>query len=208
MKKLLSLIILTIFFSFKSQCQEKINYANLLEKCFTQNEIKLLNNGCEIFENEILKIYTNENIGISYKEFLEDIQTMQIPLEVFENKKTTEYMNNLKKSELFNKIWEIYKREINTEIVVISNDDNESKPEEEYFQIKRDGKYLNCLIENYENQNLKELLKAIKEVPDINPAILAIALTNEFKEEEFNSNIMRLIIAIDFYYELKLNLMK
>ena len=207
MKKILLLIISIIFLSCKSESQVQINYANLLNDCLTQNDIKILNKGCGLFEKELLKNYNNEKVGLSYKKFLNDFQTMQLPKEMFQNKETTEFLSDLKKSDLFNKIWEKYEENVYEEIEIVTANENENiEPEKDFYQINGDGEYLSCLMTNCENPNLMEFLESIKEIPDISPGILAGALTNELNEKEFDKGIMRLIIAIDFFYELKLNL--
>jgi hypothetical protein len=207
MKKLILLIISIIFFSFKSESQEKINYAEFFENCLTKKEISLLNKGCELFEKELLKNYESGKISDAYKNFLEDFQTMRIPREIFKNKETTEFLQNLKKSDLYKKIWKKYEEESKGEIIITAPIENkEIEVEKDFFEINTEGIYLNCLIEKCENPNLILFLKSIKETPDISPGISAKILTNELNEKEFESGIVRLIVAINFYYELKINL--
>jgi len=207
MKKLTLLIISIIIFSCNSQSQEKTNYADSLGNCLNEKEISLLNRGCDLFEKELLRNYDNENVGSSYKKFLEGFQTMQIPREIFENKETTEFLRSLKKSDLFQKIWKKYEDE-NDEIIAISKPTEKEviKKEKDYFQINEKGIYFNCLEEKSKNLKLKNFLKNLKDTPEISPGISASVLTNQLNEKEFDSGIVRLIIAINFYYELKINL--
>ena len=208
MKKLTLLIITIIFFSCKTEGQEKIKYADFFGNCLNKREINLLNKGCEIFEKELLKNYENEKVGNSYKEFLEGFQTMRIPREMFKNNQTSEFLIELEKSSLYNKIWKKYEEENEEEIIVITAPiENQEKETEKYFyQINENGIYFNCLIEKSENENIKDYLKSIKETPDISPGILASVLANKLNEKELDTGILRLIIAVNFYYELKINL--
>ena len=207
MKKLILLIISIIFFSCKTESQEKINYANFFKSCLNKKEISLSNKGCELFEKELLKNYDSAKISNSYKDFLEGFQTMRIPRKIFANTETTEFLNSLKKSGLFNKIWK-KNEDKNDEINIITApiENEEIKTEKDFFQINENGIYFNCLMDKYQNPNLKKFLKTIKETPDISPGISAHVLTLELNEKEFDSGIVRLIIAINFYYELKINL--
>ena len=207
MKKLTLLIITIIFFSCKTESQEKIYYADFLENCLNKREINLLNKGCEIFEKELLKNYENEKVGSSYKEFLEGFQTMRIPREMFKNNQTSEFLIELEKSNLYNKIWKKNEEEIEEQIIITAPIENQEKEaEKDFYQINENGIYFNCLIEQNENENIKDYLKSIKETPDISPGILASVITNKLNEKEFDTGILRLIIAINFYYELKINL--
>ena len=208
MKKLTLLIITIIFFNCKTESQEKINYADFLGNCLNKREINLLNKSCEIFEKELLKNYENGKIGNSYKEFLEGFQTMRIPRKMFQNNQTSEFLIELEKSSLYNKIWKKYEEENEEEIIVITApiENQEKETEKDFYQINENGIYFNCLIEKSENENVKDYLKAIKETPDISPGILASVLTNKLNEKEFDTGILRLIIAVNFYYELKINL--
>jgi hypothetical protein len=208
MKKLTLLIITIIFFSCKTEGQEKIKYADFFGNCLNTREINLLNKGCEIFEKELLKNYENRKIGNSYKEFLEGVQTMRIPRKIFQNNQTSEFLIELEKSNLYNKIWKKYEEENEEEIIIITApiENQEKKTEKDFYQINENGIYFNCLIEKSENENIKDYLKTIKETPDISPGILVSVLTNKLNEKEFDTGILRLIIAVNFYYELKINL--
>jgi hypothetical protein len=207
MKKLTLLIISIIFFSCKPESQERINYANFFENCLTKKEINLLNKGCKLFEKELFKNYESEKISNNYKNFLEDIQTMRIQRKIFENKETTEFLKNLKKSGLYKKIWRKYKEEDEEVIIITAPMENQEKEaEKDFYQINENGIYFNCLIEQSENENIKAYLKIIKETPNVSPGILASVITNKLNEKEFDTGILRLIIAVNFYYELKINL--
>ena len=65
----------------------------------------------------MLKNYENEKVGNSYKEFLEGFQTMRIPREMFKNNQTSEFLIELEKSSLYNKIWKKYEEENEEEII-------------------------------------------------------------------------------------------
>ena len=142
----------------------------------TKKEIKLLNKGCEIFEEQILKIYERNNIGNSYKEYVESFK--EHPRKIPESKKVNDYLIELKKSELYNKIW-------------TKNQLNEN--------------FLNCLIEKSQKPKVKELLNRYKEIIDISLMVVSEGLNKSLTEKEFDSKTMKIFIGIEFYYGLKIN---
>lgn len=213
MKKILPLIITMLLISCKSESQELIDYGNIINDCLTQKEIKLLNKGCALFEKELLNCYDENNLIESYKAFLEGVQSINFPPEMFnKNSETTDFLNNLKEQDLFSEIWEKYddnSMSVDDEIVVIEIETNiirNEEPEMDFFKIKSDGKYLNCLIKNCHSLKLKEILESVKEFPDLSPGVFAEALINEIDNNKLNSEGLRLIVAINFYYEFKLHL--
>jgi hypothetical protein len=145
----------------------------------TENEIKLLNKGCELFEKEILEINGKNNAGNSYKKYVESFK--EYPRKISKSKKVNEYLIELKKSELYNKIW-------------TENQLNEI--------------FLDCLIEKSQKPKVKELLNGYKEIIDIALMVVSEGLTNSLSEKEFESQIMKIFITIEFYYGLKINNIK
>jgi hypothetical protein len=175
MKKLILLIITITFFNCKTERKSEIDYADSLTNCLTKNEIRILNKGCEIFEKQILENFDNKNIGSSYKKFVESFK--KHPREIPENKIANEYLIELKKSELFNKIWS-------------ENQMNEM--------------FLECLVEKSQKPKVKEVLNEYKEVIGISLQVVS-GLSNYLNEKEFESRIIKIFIAIEFYYGLKIN---
>ena len=176
MKKLTLLIITIIFFNCKTENQSQVDYADSLSNCLTKNEIKLLNKGCELFEKEILKINEKNNVGNSYKEYVESFK--EYPRKISESKNVNEYLIELKKSELYNKIW-------------TENQLNEN--------------FLDCLIEKSQKPKVKELLNGYKEIIDIALMVVSEGLNKSLTEKEFDSKTMKIFIGIEFYYGLKIN---
>lgn len=176
MKKLTLLIITIIFFNCKSENKSQVDYANSLSNCLTKKEIKLLNKGCEIFEEEILKINERNNIGNSYKEYVESFK--EHPRKIPESKKVNDYLIELKKYNLFNKIW------------------NQSSLNENF---------LDCLVEKSQKPKVKELLNGYKEIIDISLQVVSKGLNSSLTEKEFDSKTMKIFIGIEFYYGLKIN---
>jgi hypothetical protein len=176
MKKLTLLIITILFFNCKTENKSQVDYANSLSNCLTKKEIKLMNKGCEIFEEEILKINERNNIGNSYKEYVESFK--EHPRKIPESKKVNDYLIELKKSNLFNKIW------------------NQSSLKENF---------LDCLVEKSEKPKVKELLNGYKEIIDISLQVVSESLNSSLTEKEFDSKTMKIFIGIEFYYGLKIN---
>jgi hypothetical protein len=176
MKKLTLLIITIIFFNCKTENKSQVDYANSLSNCLTKNEIKLLNKGLELFEKEILKISEKNNVGNSYKEYVESFK--EYPRKISESKNVNEYLIVLKKSELYNKIWS-------------ENQLNEN--------------FLDCLIEKSQKPKVKEFLNGYKEIIDIALMVVSEGLNKGLTEKEFDSKTMKIFIGIEFYYGLKIN---
>ncbi|QTE23201.1 hypothetical protein [Polaribacter cellanae] len=195
MKKRTLLIISIIFFSCKSENQSPIDYTILLDNCLTQNEIKLLNTGSEIFERKIVETSNRKNIGSFYKKYVE-LFLKEYPSEIIENKEENDYLIKLKKSELFNKIWSQFQ---------LNKIDNHQK---KYFELKGEGEFMLCLIKNAKNPKIKDFLNSYKEITGISLQIMANGLIKKLTEKEFNSKIIQLFITIEFYYNLKINIKK
>tara|TARA_R110001592_G_scaffold25316_6_gene96289 strand:- start:430 stop:969 length:540 start_codon:yes stop_codon:yes gene_type:complete len=176
MKKLTLLIISIVFFNCKIENQSQVDYADSLSNCLTKNEIKLLNRGCELFEKEILKINEKNNVGNSYKEYVESFK--EYPRKISESENVNEYLIELKKSELYHKIW-------------TENQLNEN--------------FLNCLIEKSQKPKVKELLNGYKEIIDIALMLVSEGLNKSLTEKEFDSKTMKIFIGIEFYYGLRIN---
>ena len=87
-------------------------------------------------------------------------------------------MIELKKSELYNKIW-------------TENQLNEN--------------FLDCLIEKSQKPKVKELLNGYKEIIDIALMVVSEGLNKSLTEKEFDSKTMKIFIGIEFYYGLKIN---
>ncbi|SDR94843.1 hypothetical protein SAMN05216503_1485 [Polaribacter sp. KT25b] len=176
MKKLTLLIITIIFFNCKTENQSQVDYADSLSNYLTKNEIKLLNRGCELFEKEILKINEKNNVGNSYKEYVESFK--EYPRKISESKNINKYLIVLKKSELYNKIW---------------------------TENKLNENFLDCLIEKSQKPKVKELLNGYKEIIDIALIVVSESLNKSLTEKEYDSKTMKIFIGIEFYYGLKIN---
>ena len=213
MKKIL---ILTILFITMISCSEnqndKVDYANELTGCLSINDIRIINEACKLFEEKLKKEYREGNLTLKYKNYLKDINTLNVS-ENFINKNTpNQFIDKFKLSDTFKKIWlknsESYDKEETQEIAieVVGEDNNQIENYEEidYYRVNPNGEYLNCLLKTNQNKYISEYLKNLKEFWDVSPHILAGGLCNTMTEKEFGNKILRLIIAINFYYELKM----
>jgi len=213
MKKIAILILITISSLSCNKPDKKIDYANVLENCFTNTEIEILNEACTLFESQLSENYPNDSIGIKYKRFLKDIGSLNEPTDLIKNSPKT-ILTKLRNSSVFDKIWikysETYYEDNSHEIQVVTNlknteNETEYNPKDFYITSPK-GEYLECLIKNQKNKYINEYLMSLKEIGDISPHILAQGLANSMKDNDYNNKTVRLIIAMNLFYELELNI--
>ena len=213
MKKIAFLILITISSLSCNKTEKMTDYANILDNCFSNNEIEILNEACTLFESKLTDYYPKETIGIKYKRFLKDIASLNEPSTLIKDiPKTT--LTKLRNSSLFDKIWikysETYYEDDSHEIQVIANLENtENKTEYEpkdFYITNPKGEYLECLIKNQKNKYVNEYLMTLKDIGDISPHILAQGLSNTMKDTDYDDKTVRLIIALNLFYELEFNI--
>ena len=213
MRKIAILFLIIMLSISCNKLDKKIDYANILENCFLTAEIELLNEACASFESQLSENYPNEPMGIKYKQFLNDIGSINAPIALLKNTPKT-IVTKLKNSSAFDKIWiqysETYYEDDSYEIQVetnLKNTENETEYTPKDFYITNPkGIYLDCLISNQKNKYINEYLTFLKEIGDISPTILAQGLANTMEDDDYNDKTVRLVIAINLFYELELNM--
>ena len=215
MKKIALLILITISSLSCNKSATKIDYANVLENCFSNTEIEILNEACTVFETQLSENYPNNPIGIKYKQFLADIGSLKEPDTLIKNTPKT-ILTKLKNSSAFDKIWikysETYYEDDSYEIQEVTNLKNTGNETEynikDFYITSPKGAYLECLLKNQNNKYINQYLLSLKEIGDISPHILAKGLANSLGDTDYNDKTVRLIIAMNLFYELELNLME
>ncbi|ELR72715.1 hypothetical protein C900_01094 [Fulvivirga imtechensis AK7] len=204
--RILYIIILLVTIS-SCQSQPTAKYANKLDGCLNLNDIELLNSLADKFESHIKETYELSSTE-SYKRYLKDLSTGDLPKNFFRYPAFKQDMNRFRNSEFYKRTW-----------VKTSNFDEESiievpptvvngkvRQQEAYDPIVIDpaGKYVNCLSKSIESKAMNDYMDVVKAGIDISPGLVAQALYENLSEEELDNSLTRLIIAINFHYQIGL----
>lgn len=204
------LILSLTFLNCQNEIKTQTNYATDLNECLSKKDIDLINQMVDQFEYLLKQYYKNNAITEAYIKYLEDISHMKVSPDFLLDNKSIELIKSIRKTDTFNKIWiktSSIKNDSRSEQSVFI-DKNKSKSENQFepYCSNPNGDYINCMIEKIENNNLKEVLSTLKEVPGISPGLLASILIDTLKVKDYNNNLTRIMIVISFYYEFTLNL--
>lgn len=211
MKKIAILLLIGISSLCCNKPAQNIDYANVLDSCFSKSEIDILNEACANFESQLSETYPNEALGMKYKNFLRDIGSLNEPVALINNAPKA-MLSELKNSSVFDKIWipysEVYYEDDSYEVQVMTNNersenDSDYNPKDFYITNPK-GAYLECLIQNQKNKYVNEYLMAVRDIGDVSPHILALGLSNSMKDSDYDDKTVRLIIALNLFYELEL----
>lgn len=200
----LNVLVLTIA---SCQSQPTTDYANELEGCLEPIDIEVLNDLAGKFEGHINKTYGLTSIE-SYKQYLQDVATGSFPQNFFSYSTFEDDMNNFRNSKFYNKTW-VKTSSFNEEFIIDVPPtvvDGEVKKQEVYDPIVIDptGEYVNCLTKNVESKAMIDYMEVVKAGIDISPGLVAQALYENLSEEELDNRLTRLIIAINFHYQIGL----
>lgn len=202
-----TLILAVLLSTTSCTSQTLVSYADNLKDCLTKEDISILNEAAQTFETELKNKYKGKNMGQSYKLFLQDIQTMNIPPSFFLSKDSKEILARIKKSKTFDEIWvSLSSVESYDDIEIVTIDGYQTKSEDEFdpYCTNPNGKYLDCLIKQNKNKTIDDYLEAIKTEPGLSPGLTAGMLKENLTDKDFDNGLTRLIIAINFYYEMGL----
>lgn len=211
MKKIAFLFLITI--SSCNNPDNQIDYANILESCFSTSEIDILNEACAKFETQLSENYPKESMGLKYKRFLKDIGSLNEPADLIKDTPKT-IVTKLRNSSLFDEIWiqysEVYYEDDSYETQAITNNENTEKNRDynpkDFYITNPKGAYLECLLIQQKNEHVNEYLMAVRDIGNISPQILALGLSNAMKDRDYDDKTVRLIIALNLFYELELNI--
>ena len=202
------IVILAIILATTScTSQTSVNYADILKDCLSEEDISLLNEACQIFETQLTNKYSEQELGQAYKAFLEDIQTMNLSPNFFVTTDSKEIFGRMKNSKTFDKIWTTLSYvETYDDIKIYTPDGQQDKPQNEFdpYCTNPSGAYLECFTKKNNNKTIADYLEAIKSAPGVSPGLTASVLKDNLTKEDFDNGLTRLIIAINFYFEIGL----
>ncbi len=209
MKLLFKILSLSFVIGIVSSCQSQptINYANELKDCLELSDIELLNSLSEKFENHLTNSY-DLTLTESYKQYLLNVATGNFSQDFFRYSTFEEDMNQFRESNFYQRSWvktSIFDDEAIIEIppTVVSG---EIQKQEVYDPIVLDptGNYVKCISDKNESKAMNDYLEIVKTGIDISPGLVAQALYENLSTEELNDGLTRLIIAVNFHYQIGL----
>lgn len=201
---ILGLILLT---SINVKCQTDFSF---LKDCISQNQIVELEALVKKFEERAI-VYYGDDISEMYENYLSDLSTSEEKQSkmIFE-KDFKHNVTQLRNSKLFKDLW-IKSDEIELEegafeeLTEIPPVEGETPREREvYYVANPKSKISDCLLSYSKNSTLNEIIEGTNVGGDISPTILAGHLKRGLKKSDFDSNQLRLFIAIHFYYSIGL----
>ncbi|MDD7914691.1 hypothetical protein [Polaribacter ponticola] len=194
-----------------------VNYANNLSSCFSKDEVKFLNEGVSVFENELKEFYSDEKLTINelYKKYLKDfVEPLNSQIKLH-SKASLSFIKELKQSKVFESIYinlydlnKNYEERIgegeNEEVVLLINNDSIMSdeqlkssyifyPYEDFFQ---------CIKSQNESKKFNQYIEALESVCNASPRTKVTALN--FSQLE-NLEFVKLYVAYDFYFQSILN---
>ena len=189
------------------QSQPTVNYANELEGCLEPNDIEFLNSLASNFESYIKDTY-ELNPTESYKRYLEDVATGNFPKNIFSYSDFKEDMNRFRNSEFYKRTWVKTSTFDDESVIMVPPTvvDGKVQQQEAFDPIVIDptGNYVNCLSKNIESKALNDYMEVVKAGIDISPGLVAQALYKNLSDEELDNSLTRLIIAVNFHYQIGL----
>lgn len=208
MRSKLSLIAIAMLVGCLLSCQvqESANYADLLEDCLEDEDIQLLNSLTSRFEKHIKSTY-GSNINEAYIKYLRDVATFNLPSNFFNYSTFKSDVNELRSSHFFRtQMVRQSSIEVEGELTEIPPADGDEYVEEEFepMTFKPDGEYLKCLVRSNKIEALNDYFEILTNGIDISPSLLAEILSDKLALDEVENPLTRLIIAINFHYELSL----
>jgi hypothetical protein len=207
-----TITMILLFALLISGCRTKtsIDYAGNLTECLTQDDIEVLNEACGFFEAQLTKRYSNLNTGQAYKAFLQDISAMSIPPEFFLNPESKAMLEAMRSSKTFEKIWakqsQLEKDVEETIIHTTTGQDREPQAQFDPYIINLFASYVQCTTQKNTRKNLSGYFEMIGTTSLISPKFQADQILQNISAKDMDYGLMRLSIAIRFYYDTALML--
>ncbi len=189
------------------QSQSTVNYADELKDCLESSDIELLNSLSKKFENHLTNTY-KLNATESYKKYLLSVATGNFSQDFFKYSTFEEDMNQFRKSDFYQRSW-VKTSSFDKESIIEEPPNiviGEIQKQEVYDPNELDptGNYVKCIMSKNDSQAMNDYLEIVKTGIDISPGLVAQALYENLSTVELNDGLTRLIIAINFHYQIGL----
>lgn len=198
------------------QSQPPIKYADSFSGCLTEKDIALLNDLAGKFERHIVLTY-GKDVNKAYKRFLQDVGSMSLPKDFFEYSTFGADLTRLKGSDFYTKTWvraSTIPSVMEEEMIPIPLMDFEGENQAEEMEVydpmvfSPEGVYLHCIQASNQNAVIIEYLDIVRSGIDISPHIMAKVLSENLSAKEYENGSIRLMIAINFHYQIGLMLLE
>jgi len=185
------------FFIGCSSDEEQLYRADFMKDCFSTQELKLLNEGVEIFEEIMLEHYDESDRDGIYLKFSHDLGFMKLPPAVFRHAKAREFIRKMASSGLSQKIW-VRKKYENSGFYALN--ENERTSIREYFSTSTEAAFFKCMLSKAKDGEFSKVLEVFKREGMISPDILAIGITH-LSEKTIKLNTVKVFIVYALFYE-------
>lgn len=202
------LISLGSFLIIGCSIEPKLSYADNLSNCLSGNDRYTINQICTSFEEMIVSHY-QEPAKYAYASYLKDFAESKIPRPLFIGKRTLSAIKRIRLSDFYKENWvKLSEAKADEEIIPlppISNDQNinfgiTSNP----ITLNPTGPYITCLKENSQQDLTSNILKVISMEYNVDPRTFAKTLSNNLKIENYEDQVLRIIIAVNFHFDSSL----
>ena len=180
-----------------------INYADSLSPCLYQSEIEQLNYACQVFENHLQERYENEDISKSYRLFLQDIGNFNVDPQFCLTSSSRDVLDDFRSTGLIEKIWKPSSVILDQKYGhMFSRSDYFPEGSEDLFIIDPNDFYLVCMRKSEQNPPTMEYLDYLVKTPNASISFNALDLADRLTDEELQSGLTRLAVAIGFFYQM------
>lgn len=191
------------------QSQTDANYADELKSCLSKKDVALLNKATSHFEKLLSEHYENSDNSENFNNYLTEIGSIQTEMnfkaDFYLNSSSVEILDEMEEIGTFGKIWTEFIEDANEEEIPITAPPGYEEPEKEkteLYILDSNGLYLECINKKSDNEEIKEVLNSQSEYGDISPSIIAGAMKNAMKKNDFDNGLNKTIVAIGFYYNI------
>jgi hypothetical protein len=132
---------------------------------------------------------------------------MDTPPSFFVTSESRDILEKLRKSGTFDKIWTTLSSiESFDDIEIATTSESQIKPQAQYdpYCTNPGGSYFACMNKQNNSKVIRAYLETMKIVPGLSPRHTARILTEFLKDDDFDNEMIRLILAVNFYYEMAL----
>lgn len=209
MKSIFRIILCTSIIGGIISCesQSTVQYANSLEGCLSPSEISLLNTLCQNFETHITNTYELSPTE-SYRQYIGNVAKGNFPQNFFKYQSFESDMNQFYNSTFYQSEWvktSTFDKESIMEVPPTMVDGKILQQEmPDPIVLNPTGDYVKCLSSKNKVQAINDYLEIVKSGVDVSPGLVASAISENMTEQDLNSEMTRLIIAINFHYQIGL----